>query len=86
MRKFFRTLASVAFKAKFSSYWGEERDGFLVEAVNVDLSYNWELDYSIEDSHFPDTRAPFVYVREVTLSFTLLNLNLDLTVEWESEP
>lgn len=87
MRKFLRSLASVEFKAKLSSSWGESfDDGWQVEVADIDLDYAHGLDYSIEDTHFPDTKAPFVHTHVVGLTFALLNFHTDLSVHWETEP
>ena len=84
MRNLLRTLASVEFKTKLSSSWGEQfDDGWMVELVDIDLDYSRDIDYSIEDTHFPETRAPFIFRYTLGLTFTLLNFHLDLSVGWE---
>ena len=88
MRKLLRSLASLALKTKLSSSWGESFNdgGWLFELLDIDLDYSKDLDYSIEDTHFPDTKAPFVYTHAVGLTVTVANFHLDFIVSYETEP
>ena len=81
-----RTLASVSLKVKLSSSWGERWDsGWLVEVFDLDIDYLKEADYSIEESHFPDTRGPFIWDHKLSPTFTILNFSLDIILGWETE-
>lgn len=84
MRSLLKKLSTVEFGVKLSQNWADEAndlkngDGsFMVEVFDIDIIYDFELDYS-------DDRAPFTKKPRISFVFTVLNFDLDLTFTWKA--